>query len=107
MAPAGRISGVLLNARGAAVAKTRVGLTGDELPPSSSVFAEVKTNEKGEFEFKNVPTTFKLKLYVESGRNWRQWPRVTVKLGEPKHFKVRLTVGRDEVEFQSEPPLKL
>ena len=107
MARAATVSGLLLDPSGKPLASKRVGVTGDELPPSSSVFAEVKTNEDGAFEFKNLPTTYALKIYAESGKNWREWPSVTVKLDEPKAYKVRLGLAGANVSFSSEPPLEI
>src|SRR5688500_3664640 len=91
MAPAAEIKGRLVDRTDAPLPQVRVGLTGNTLPPSSSVFAEIKTNERGEFTFKNLPTTLPLKLYVESmNENWRKWPALTIKLNEAKRFTVRL-----------------
>ena len=107
MARAASVSGVLVDASGKPLANKRVGVTGDELPPSSSVFAEVKTNDNGEFQFKNLPTTYALKIYAEAGKNWREWPAVTVKLGKPEHFKSRLEKRGDQFIFSSEPAVEL
>ena len=107
MSPAARISGILVDAAGAPVKNKRVGLTGDELPPSSSVFAEVKTTDQGEFEFKNVPTTFKVKLYAESKANWREWPNFAIRFSEAREFKVRLTQKGETLELSSEPKVEV
>jgi hypothetical protein len=107
MRPAANLSGVLKDPHGTPIRNQRVGITGDQLPPSSGVFAEVKTNEQGEFEFKNLPTTYKLKLYVEAEKNWRTSPNVTVRLGEPHTFKVALTPKGETIELSSEPPLNI
>ena len=106
MAPAAQITGTLLDPAGAPIKNKRVGLTGDSLPPSSSVFAEVKTNDRGEFTFKNLPTTFPLKLYTESEtKNWRQWPALTIKLINPKPFTFRLQLSPENLTLSSDPPL--
>jgi hypothetical protein len=107
MARAASVSGVLLDASGKPLANKRVGVTGDEIPPSSSVFAEVKTDDDGAFEFKNLPTTYALKIYSETARNWRDWPSVTVKLGKPEHFKTRLEQRGDRFVFSSEPSVEV
>lgn len=107
MARAASVSGVLLDASAKPLANKRVGVTGDELPPSSSVFAEVITSDNGEFEFKNLPTTYALKIYAESGQNWREWPSVTVKLGKPEHFKTRLEQRGERYILSSEPAVEV
>lgn len=107
MKPAAQISGVLTDSNGTSLPNKRVGITGEVLPPSSSVFAETKANEKGEFHFKDLSTTHELKLYVESGKNWREWPGVTVKLGQPKQFKVTFKMEPETLNFSSEPPLQI
>ena len=107
MARAASVSGALLDASGKLLANKRVGVTGDELPPSTSVFAEVKTNDNGEFEFKNLPTTYALKIYAETHKNWRESPGVTVKLGKPGHFKARLEQRGDKFVFSSEPAVEV
>src|SRR5688500_5825083 len=105
--PAASISGTLSDYNSKPISGIRVGITGDELPPSSSVFAEVKTNEKGEFQFSSLPTTFQLKIYFESEQNWRDWPSYTVLLREPKDFKVSITRTGGRFEFKSQPPMEL
>ena len=80
MRPAAQISGTLTDDNGKPLSNKRIGVTGPRLPPSSSVFAETKTDENGRFEFKNLPTGYKLQIYTESGENWREWPNVTVVL---------------------------
>ena len=105
--PAASISGTLSDANGKPIPGIRVGITGDELRPSTSIFAEVKTDEKGEFKFSDLPTTFKLKLYFETKKNWRDWPSYTVLLREPTHFKVTATRNTEAFEFKSEPPIEI
>ncbi len=105
--PAANISGTLSDSNEKPISGIRVGITGNELPPSSSVFAEVKTDEKGEFQFSNLPTTFKLKLYFETKKNWRDWPSYTVLLREPKDFKVTAIREVENFELKSEPPMEI
>ena len=76
--PAASIFGTLSDVDGKPIAGIRVGITGDQLRPSTSVFAEVKTNENGEFKFTDLPTTIKLNIYFETKKNWREWPSFSV-----------------------------
>lgn len=55
MVPAATISGRLLDSSGPAIAKHRVSVDAEELPPSSSVLATMKTDETGRFRFTEVP----------------------------------------------------
>jgi hypothetical protein len=105
--PAASISGILADTDGKPLSGIRVGVTGEELRPSTSVFAEVKTDEKGQFKFSDLPTTFKLKIYFETKKNWRDWPSYTVLLREPKHFQLTATRARDNFELKSEPPMEI
>ena len=105
--PAASISGTLSEPDGKPISGIRVGITGDDLRPSTSVFSEEKTDERGEFKFTELPTTFKVKIYFESKKNWREWPSYTVLLREPKHFRVTAIRNRDHFEFKSEPPMEI
>ena len=105
--PAASISGTLSDADGKPISGIRVGITGDELRPSTSIFAEVKTDEKGGFKFSELPTTFKLKIYFETKKNWRDWPSYTVLLREPKHFNVTAIRSSENFEIKSEPPIEI
>lgn len=107
MKPAAQIKGVLTDDEGNPVRNKRVGVTGPALPPSSSVFAEVQTNEKGEFAFANLPTGYPLVIYTESRGDWREWPNVTVILTQPEPHKVRITRGRVYLNFSSSPALEV
>jgi hypothetical protein len=67
MVPAAQVRGRLLDGAGQPVTQTYVSLSGDELPPSSSAVASVKTDEDGAFTLAEVPT----KSYWFSVRNAR------------------------------------
>lgn len=56
MVPAAEISGRLLDAEGQPIADHYVSLDAEELPPSSSVLASMKTDALGRFRFGEVPS---------------------------------------------------
>ncbi|MCG3126638.1 MAG: hypothetical protein CHACPFDD_01489 [Phycisphaerae bacterium] len=56
MVPAAEISGRLLDADGKPIADHYVSLDAEELPPSSSVLASMKTDALGRFRFGEVPS---------------------------------------------------
>jgi hypothetical protein len=105
--PAASISGTLSDLDGKPIKGIRLGVTGSELHPSTSVFAEIKTNENGEFKFDSLPTTFELKIYFETGKNGRDWPSYTLLLREPKHFRITAIRSRDSFTLQSDPPMEI
>ncbi len=56
MVPAAQVQGRLLDADGQPVPHVHIHLTGNELPPSSSVVAWAKTGDSGAFVMTEVPT---------------------------------------------------
>ncbi len=56
MIPAGEISGRLIDSSGAPFVDHYVSLDADELPPSSSALASMKTDAAGRFRFSEVPS---------------------------------------------------
>ena len=86
MVPAARLTGTVLDQNGNKAVGYRVSLTGKDLPPSSSVIAQVLTNDKGEFEITRIPTGYQFQLLVESpktdsqGRAWAS-PPITFRHG--------------------------
>ncbi len=56
MIPAGAIRGRVVDASGAAIVGHYVSLNADELPPSSSALASMKTDAAGSFRFSEVPS---------------------------------------------------
>jgi hypothetical protein len=108
MKPAASLSGVLLTKSGDPRKGRRVGITGDHLPPSSSVFSETKTDEHGKFQFRNLPTTFQLKLYAEAQNiNWRDWPALLVQLPEPKRYDLQLKQSSEGLSLSSQQNLRI
>ena len=57
MLPAAHVAGTLVGEDDRPLKDYSVMLTGDTLPPGSEVIAQVKTDEKGRFEIKEIPTT--------------------------------------------------
>jgi len=55
MVPAATLKGQLLDAQGRPMARERVYLCGNELPPGASVFGQVHTDAGGRFRFADVP----------------------------------------------------
>jgi hypothetical protein len=55
MAKSATIEGRLVNDFGAPIAGERVSLEGEVVPPSSSVLAQVETDDDGRFRFESVP----------------------------------------------------
>lgn len=100
LAPAGSLSGVVHDAQGKPLAEKRIGITGEVLPPSSSVIAEKKTDAQGRFEFKDVPTGYDFKLYVDDGRaDWRKWPSTQLKLERAARHEFSVRIHGDELQL--------
>jgi hypothetical protein len=65
LAPATRLVGRIVQGENQApAAGFRVELTGDVLPPSSSVFDVVEADGNGQFEFPNVPTGYSFQVLI-------------------------------------------
>ncbi len=73
MKPAEVICGIVVDDYGTPLYDHSVTLDTDPLPPASSVYAQVATNEKGEFEFKGLPSgqAFQLTVGVPRSRRAR------------------------------------
>ncbi len=101
LATAGSVSGVVQDAKGKPLAGKRIGITGEVLPPSSSVIAEKKTDAQGRFEFKDVPTGYRFKLYVDDGRaDWRKWPSAELTLERSGQKELRVRIHGDALELR-------
>jgi hypothetical protein len=99
LAPAGSLKGQAVDQAGKPLVDKRIGLSGDKLPPSSSVLQEKKTDAEGKFDFSDVPTGYSFKLYVDDGRpNWREWPSTWIKLDEPVSRQVTVRVRDNRLE---------
>lgn len=74
--PAAHLSGTLIDADAKPLAGYRISLTGDDLPPSSSVVGSTKSDEKGQFKLTEIPTGFKYQILVEPPKAeppWNAW----------------------------------
>lgn len=103
MVPSTSLRG-MVSQSGKPAAGFRVSLTGDELPPSSSVVAAGKTNERGEFEFQDLPTGFKFQLMVEppvAESPWLAWasPCFTFVEGSTNDTHLEYSIDGHPVDF--------
>jgi beta-lactamase regulating signal transducer with metallopeptidase domain len=74
--PAAHLAGTLIDADDKPLAGYRISLTGDDLPPSSSVIGSTKSDEKGQFRLSEIPTSFKYQILVEpptAEPPWNAW----------------------------------
>ncbi|MDB5342498.1 MAG: peptidase BlaR1 [Schlesneria sp.] len=74
--PAAHLAGTLIDAGDNPLAGYRISLTGDDLPPSSSVIGSAKSDEKGQFRLTEIPTGFKYQILVEPPKAeppWNAW----------------------------------
>ncbi len=65
MIPAAKVIGLVVGPDGDRLDGVRVSLVGKELPPSSSVVANTRTDKGGRFELTGIPTGFKYQILVE------------------------------------------
>lgn len=63
--PAATVSGRLVDAEGEPLIKASVSLTGDQLPPSSSVIDQVITDDQGRFTVPEVPANYPFQWLIE------------------------------------------
>jgi protocatechuate 3,4-dioxygenase beta subunit len=88
MVPAAAVKGRLVDQAGQPVVGTYVSLKGDELPPSSSALASVKTDDEGRFTISSVPS----KCYWFTLRHARhEWPTTEpIDFTKPGAYEVEL-----------------
>lgn len=103
MVPSTSLRGAIIH-NGKPASGYRVSMTGDDLPPSSSVIANGKTNEKGEFEFKDLPTGYKFQFKVEppeAKSPWLAWASapITFTHGETGDTHFEYVVDGKPVDF--------
>ena len=105
MVPAMEFKGRVYTEAGKPAVDYRVSIRGEEMPPSSSVVAVAKTNERGEFQFKEVPPGFEFQLLVEpppgepSGSTWAS-PPITFKPPEERGPGLEYSVDGKPVDFR-------
>ncbi len=69
MLPAAKVSGVLIGEDDQPLKNYSVSLTGEKLPPGSSVLAQVRTDGNGRFEITEIPTTILYQFEVRKPRS--------------------------------------
>ncbi len=103
MLPAAKISGVVTAKDGGQLDFVRVSLVGEDLPPSSNVVANTRTDEQGQFELTEIPTGFNIRFWLSRPRlnrpGWlgpaRVQPWFFHKATTPTHTSIiRLTENR-------------
>lgn len=73
MLRAARLAGTLVDDNLKPLSGYSISLTGKELPPSAGVIAAMKTDEKGRFQFTEIPTGFKFQILVEPPKREPPW----------------------------------
>lgn len=76
MLPAAKVAGTLIDQDKKPLAGYGVSLTGPDLPPSSSVVAQTKTDEQGRFAIADIPTGFVYQFLIEPAKReppWNAW----------------------------------
>ncbi|MBL8890116.1 MAG: M48 family metalloprotease [Planctomycetaceae bacterium] len=68
MVPATKLAGVVIDRNGDRLDGMSVSLTGPDLPPSTSVVAQTRTDKGGRFELTDLPTGFTYQLVIESAK---------------------------------------
>jgi len=68
MLPAAKVSGTLIGEDDQPLQEYSVFLTAEELPPGSSVLAQVRTDENGRFKVTEIPTTIPYQFEVRKPR---------------------------------------
>ncbi len=101
MAPAAKLQGVLLNADGQPVPQgQKITLVGKELPPASNVLASTTTDERGQFEFTNVPTTFNWYFSAPGPMKFAR-KSTPFRLADARGYHARVTFGaEDQLEIK-------
>jgi beta-lactamase regulating signal transducer with metallopeptidase domain len=69
MLPAAKVCGTLVDENDQPLAEYSVSLTGDELPPGSSVLSQVRTDRKGRFVISEIPTTVPYQFEVRKPKD--------------------------------------
>lgn len=87
MLPAARVSGTLVDENDQPLHEYSVSLTGEELPPGSSVLAQVRTDETGRFEISDIPTTVPFQFEVRKPRSELKPPWDDSWAGPPVVFR--------------------
>lgn len=90
MKPAAAVRGVVKDDKGRPVAGKPIWISGKELPPSSSVLAQTRTDRDGRFRFNDVPTGFSWHLVMNHLRPRTDETTRSFTLVQPGLHKVSL-----------------
>ncbi len=104
MLPAAKVKGLVVDQDGKRSEGIRVSLTGHELPPSSSVVAQAKTNAKGEYEIDGIPTGYEFQILIEpkeAKSPWLAWasPPITFVQGDSGDTHLKYSIDGKPVDF--------
>ncbi|MBL8855665.1 MAG: carboxypeptidase regulatory-like domain-containing protein, partial [Planctomycetaceae bacterium] len=73
MLPSAKLTGIVTNPSGEPLDGVRISLVGDDLPPSSSVVANTRSDKGGRFELVDIPTGYSWQLLVEPAKAESPW----------------------------------
>ena len=102
MVPAARVSGQLVDEAGQPLKDYSVSLTGENLPPASSVLAQVYCDEQGRFEMGEIPSNVAFHFRVrkprkELGSPWLDsWASPPMTFLDPKAHALAIQVKSQE-----------
>lgn len=107
MVPAARLQGRIVTEDGRRPEGLRVSLTGKDLPPSSSVVTNTKTDKDGRFELSGIPAGFAFQLLIEPAKAehpWLAWASPPMIFRSSDDGKTRLDYSIDgkPVDFSAE-----
>jgi hypothetical protein len=88
MRKAALVRGQLLEERGQPLAKHKLWINGDQLPPSCSVLAQTETDKEGQFRFERVPTGYTWRFNIGDDL------RVETRFDRSEEYSVELRVVR-------------
>ena len=96
LVPAPNVDIELLDADGKPIAKKKICLMGERLPPACNVLQDRVTDSRGQIRFEEVPPTFACWFVVETApRREVRTPSMT--FARPEDYRVRLRFKRDAV----------
>jgi protocatechuate 3,4-dioxygenase beta subunit len=100
LVPAAAINGRFLDEQGQPLPGQRIDLTGDELPPSSSVAASTETDDKGCFQFPDVTPGFVRWLEFHGERKLALPRTQSLTLAAGEQYELTLQIVSDEATGQ-------
>ncbi|MEZ6089206.1 MAG: carboxypeptidase-like regulatory domain-containing protein [Pirellulaceae bacterium] len=105
MLPAAKASGVLIDADDKPLADYSVSLTGDQLPPGSSVISQVRTDKDGRFEMTRIPTNAPYQFVIRKPRDqlkppWHDsWASEPMNFLDPQDADLAVSIQTDRVKI--------